>query len=360
MNQSEPGHRSRIVALLATLVLAISPGCRKAGPEGNQTASGPAGASGVVVYCSVDTAFAQPILEEFGKRTGIKVHPVFDTEAGKTTGLVNRLLAEKDAARADVWWSSEIFGTMQLAARGILAPHKPATAEDIPAEYRDPGGLWTAFGLRGRVLAYDPKRTRKEDLPRRWCELTDPKWKDRFRMADPRFGTTRGHMATLLSLWGEGAMASFYQGLRDNGCQLTDGNSQSVLLLARGMADLVATDTDDVIVAQQRGDSIDMVFPDLDAPDGKHAAPGTLWIPNTVALVAGSPHTDNGRRLVDYLASAEIEEKLRASESQNVPVRLVLRAKMHAIAPGEAKIDYAAAARMLSESDRLVRDALLR
>ncbi|HVP12301.1 MAG TPA: extracellular solute-binding protein [Phycisphaerae bacterium] len=321
----------------------------------------------MVVYCSVDTAFAQPILDEFEKRTGIKVHAVFDTEAGKTTGLVNKLLAEKAAPRADVWWSNEIFGTMQLAGRGILAPYKPPTAEDIPAQYRDPAGLWTAFGLRRRVLAFDPKRTKKEELPRRWCELVDPKYKDRFCMAEPRFGTTRGHMATLLSLWGEEAMKRFYAGLRENGCRLTDGNSQSVLLLTRGLADLVATDTDDVIVAQQRGDSIEMIFPDLDAPDGKHPVPGTLWIPNSVALVAGAQRAESGRRLVDYLVSAEIEEKLRASESQNVPVRPALRAKMGARRdsrtsdfPGEAQIDYVAAAGVLEESDRLVREILLR
>ncbi len=326
-----------------------------------QAAAGPG--SEVVVYCSVDVAFARPILDEFAKRTGLKVHPVFDTEAGKTTGLVNKLLAERAAPRADVWWSGEIFGTMQLAAAGILAPYKSPVAADIPDRYRHADGLWTAFGLRGRVLAYDPKRTRKDDLPKRWCDLVDPKYKGRFRMADPRFGTTRGHMATLLALWGPQAMTDFYRGLRANDCKLADGNAQAVLLLARGMAEIVATDTDDVIVAQQRGDSIDMIYPDLDAPAESGASPrptpGTLWIPNSVALVAGSPHAEAGRRLIDHLVSAEIEEKLHASESRNVPVRPALRKKLSAEAPGEAQTDCAAAAALLDQSDTLVRDVLL-
>lgn len=329
-------------------------------PAGQPTTQ-PAAASGgeVVIYCSVDVAFARPILDEFAKRTGLKVHPVFDTEAGKTTGLVNKLMAEKAAPRADVWWSGEAFGTMQLAAAGVLAPYKSPVAADIPDRYRHPDGLWTAFGLRGRVLAYDPKRTKKEDLPRRWCELVDPKYKGRFRLADPRFGTTRGHMATLLVLWGPQAMTDFYRSLRANDCKLTDGNAQAVLLLSRGMAEMVATDTDDVIVAMERGDSIDMIYPDLDAPGGAKPTPGTLWIPSSVALVAGSPHADAGRRLIDYLVSAEIEEKLHASESRNVPVRPALRAKLGAEAPGEAQTDYAAAAAALDQSDRLVRDVLL-
>jgi len=349
--------------------LSVSALAEQASPQTSQPASQPvaqpAAAPGgeVVIYCSVDVAFARPILDEFAKRTGLKVHPVFDTEAGKTTGLVNKLLAEKAAPRADVWWSGEVFGTMQLAAAGILAPYKSPVAADIPDRYKQPDGLWTAFGLRGRVLAFDPKRTKKEDLPKRWCDLVDPKYKGKFRMADPRFGTTRGHMATLLALWGPQAMTDFYRGLRANDCKLADGNAQAVLLLSRGMAEMVATDTDDVIVAMERGDSIDMIYPDLDAPatsgPSPKPTPGTLWIPSSVALVAGSPHADAGRRLIDYLVSAEIEEKLHASESRNVPVRPALRAKLGAEAPGEAQTDYAAAAAVLDPSDKLVRDVLL-
>ena len=158
----------------------------------------------------MDSAFARPILAAFEERAGIRVNQVFDTEAGKTTGLVNRILAETKAPRADVWWSSEVFGTMQLAESGVLAPYRPATASDIPQQYRDPQGLWTAFGLRGRVIAYDPARMRSDDLPARWADLTDTKYKGGFQMADPRFGTTRGHMAVLLSLWGRDALSEAF------------------------------------------------------------------------------------------------------------------------------------------------------
>ena len=314
----------------------------------------------VVVYCSVDIGFAEPILDDFARETGIKVHRQFDTEAGKTTGLLNKLLAERRNPRADVWWSSEVFGTMQLAAEGVLDAYRPTTADDVPRQYRDPDGRWTAFGLRGRVLAYDPKRTRAEDLPRRWCDLVDPKYKGRVAMADPRFGTTRGHMATLLLLWGEPALTRFYEGLNENGFRRSDGNSHSVLMLVRGVVDFAATDTDDVIVAQQRGDSVAMVYPDLDAPGGKRPLAGTLWIPCSVALVKGAPHGAAARKLIDYLASARIEERLYASDSRNVPVRPGLRKTLDASAPGESDVDYAAAAMMLDRSDTLVTDVLLK
>ncbi len=69
--------------LLFSLVLPalITTGCSKQTPSRE-----------VVVYTSLDKVFSQPILEEFEKKTGIKVLAVYDSEATKTTGLVNRLL----------------------------------------------------------------------------------------------------------------------------------------------------------------------------------------------------------------------------------------------------------------------------
>src|SRR6266478_5951329 len=46
----------------------------------------------VVVYASQDEVYAEPILQEFTKETGIKVQAVYDSEAVKTVGLANRLL----------------------------------------------------------------------------------------------------------------------------------------------------------------------------------------------------------------------------------------------------------------------------
>jgi iron(III) transport system substrate-binding protein len=328
----------------------------------------------VTVYCSVDSAFAEPVLAAFEAREVIRVHRVFDTEAGKTTGLVNRLLAERGAPRADVWWSGEIFGTIQLARAGVLAAHHPATAGDIPAAYRDPGGMWTATGLRGRVIAYDPRKVSEAELPRRWSDVTGARWKGRFALADPRFGTTRGHAATLLHLWGPDRFKAFLRAMKANDVRRSDGNAHSVLLLTRGVVDIVATDTDDVLVAQRRGESVAMAYPSLscdedspaagDAPPGGARADdvpsgGTLWIPSSAALVRGGPNAEAGRRLVDYLVSAEVERMLAGSASGNVPVRAALRAELKMSAPGEATVNYAAAAAMLDESDRLVTSELL-
>jgi iron(III) transport system substrate-binding protein len=53
----------------------------------------------VIVYVSHDQVFSEPILKDFEKETGIKVRAVYDTEETKSTGAMNRLIAEKNNPR---------------------------------------------------------------------------------------------------------------------------------------------------------------------------------------------------------------------------------------------------------------------
>ncbi len=99
----------------------------------------------VVVYTSLDQVFSQPILEAFEKETGIKVLAVYDSEATKTTGLVNRLIAEKDNPRTDVFWNSETGRTIVLKKKSVLAKYISPSAADIPSIFKDPDGCWTGF-----------------------------------------------------------------------------------------------------------------------------------------------------------------------------------------------------------------------
>ncbi len=70
----------------------------------NLPANGP---GEVIVYTSVDDLFARPICNEFERKTGIIVQLVPDTEETKSTGLLNRLLAEKARPRCDVFWNGD-------------------------------------------------------------------------------------------------------------------------------------------------------------------------------------------------------------------------------------------------------------
>ena len=50
----------------------------------------------VVVYVSHDQVFSEPILKDFEKETRVRVRAIYDTEETKSTGAMNRLIAEKN------------------------------------------------------------------------------------------------------------------------------------------------------------------------------------------------------------------------------------------------------------------------
>ena len=130
----------------------------------------------VVIYTSLDKVFSQPILEAFEEQTGIKVLSVYDSEATKTTGLVNRLIAEKSNPRADVFWNSETGRTVVLKQKGVLAKYTSPSAADIPDQFKDKDGFWVGFAARCRILIYNTDLLKGKDLPESIFELIDPKW----------------------------------------------------------------------------------------------------------------------------------------------------------------------------------------
>ena len=303
------------IAAFGGLIFVLTAVLAAAGCDGR----GPADANGnspkeVVLYCSVDPEFAKGILETFEQRTGVRVKVRFDEEASKTTGLVQRLRAEADHPAADVFWSSECFQTIALADEGLLAPYRGPAAKDWPAQFADPNGRWHAFGLRMRVIAWDTRRVKPDEAPRKLEDLLDAKWKGRIVMAQPAFGTTRGDVSSWFAHYGADRAREILRGLAANGVRLVQGNSTAVRMVARGEADVCFTDTDDVYVAQRNGWPIEMAPLD-------QGGDGALAIPNTVALVTGSSNKAAAGELIEFLLSEAVERLLAGSESHNIPIR---------------------------------------
>ena len=307
--------------------------CGKAGGGGGGGRGDSSGTDGpsaerVVVYASVDDVVARPILDVFEKETGIRVEMRGDSEATKTTGLVQRLRAEQERPRADVFWSSEVFLTIQLAREGVFRPFDDPTVADWPERLRDKDHLWHAFAQRARVLAYNTKRVRAEDAPHMLLELSDPRFRNRIVMARPQFGTTRGHMAAISTIWGDDTMLWWLEQVRNNGLRLADGNSTVVRMIAKGEVDVGLTDTDDVWAAQREGWPVAFNYAEHDGTSsGRPVRGSVLTIPNALALIKGGPHPENAEKLAAFLLSERVERMLAESDSHNVPIRPALAAE---------------------------------
>lgn len=327
---------------LLGLVAAGVVGLGACGGAGVQAVKGPSEpapvvAGRVVLYCSVDGDVARPILEAFTRETGVRVDTVFDTEATKTTGLVNRLLAEKASPRADVWWSSEPFGTIRLVRAGVLGPfttrHEqdfaPATGEGKgaaggwPASLRGVDGTWYGFAERRRVLVYNTKKVEAGKAPKTLHDLTDPAWKGRVAIARPQFGTTRGHMARLVALWGEPEFEAWLRAMKAGGVRVLDGNAAVVRAVANGGAWVGLTDNDDVV----SGLANDWPIAEAEIQDvlsaageGSAVCPA-MRVPGTVAIISGARNAAGAQVLADWLLSRATEQALAESVFRTAQLR---------------------------------------
>lgn len=268
------------------------------------------GDDALVVYCAHDAEFADRILRDFERQTGIPVSVRYDTEATKSLGLVNLLKTEKDHPRCDVFWNNELLGTIDLRESGILEPYRGPGHARIPDRYKDPDGFWTGFAARLRV--YIVNSSEPPDTDTIEARLRDDPDLSRAAIARPLFGTTLTHYTLLWHDWGPERLKAWHRDLRRRGIREVAGNAATKNLVADGACDLGFTDTDDFFVARDEGKPVTM------APIRANGR--TICIPNTVAIVRGTAHTAAARKLVDFLLSAETELALARSVARQVPL----------------------------------------
>lgn len=299
----------------------------------------------VVVYTSEDKVFSEPVLQAFEKKTGIKVRAIYDVEETKGTGLVNRIIAEKDNPQADVFWSGDPVRPALLEIKGITIPYISSAAADIPKIYKDEDGHWTGFSARARVILYNTNLVNTDEKPLSIFDLAKPKWRGQVAMANPLFGTTSIHMAAIFIILGDEKAKKFLNDLKANGVKIVSSNGEVKRLVARGEVKVGITDTDDANVAIKEGSPVKVVFPD-------QTTIGTLIMPNMVCLIKNSPNRENGKKLIDYLLSKEVEKSLAWAACAQMPLRYDVRTPADVLTIDAIKgmdVDYHTVAKKLDE-----------
>lgn len=303
----------------------------------------------LVVYCTHDLVYAEPVLEEFTKRTGIAVTLVGDTEATKSLGLNERLLREGPQTPCDLFWNNEVLGTIRLQRKGLLQTYSGPATLRFPAQFRDPDNQWCGFAGRMRVWiergprgeGRGPRASHEEEgfgPGRELSTLTQPavvendpnttnqeprtknqELLNRFAIAKPLYGTTFTQFALLWKLHGAERTRAHHQSLVERGAKFVAGNAMVRDVVAGGSCDWGMTDTDDVFAALDAGHVVTMEPIRI---DGK-----TICIPNTVALIQGSDRPEDARQLLEYLLSEEVELQL-AKTARQIPLGTVAPEKI--------------------------------
>jgi iron(III) transport system substrate-binding protein len=325
--------------LLAFLILLYFVGCRKSEPPE------------VVVYTALDQEFSEPIFKDFTAETGIVVKAKYDAESTKTVGLTQEILVERDRPRCDLFWNNEILNTYRLERAGLLRSYHSPAAAAYPPTAHSPNGTWYGFAARARVLIVNTNQISEERRPKSIRDLTDPQWYDRCGIAKPLFGTTATHAACLFAVSGDDEAKELFRDIKRN-AKIMSGNRQVAAAVAANSLAFGLTDTDDALAEIEKKMPVAIIYPDQ-RPNEK----GTLFIPNTLALIKDSPHPKEAEKLLDYLLSAGVERKLADGPSGQIPLQQGVKASSRVKTPADVRameVDWAAAAAKWDTASRFL------
>ncbi|MEG1896107.1 MAG: ABC transporter substrate-binding protein [Oscillospiraceae bacterium] len=279
----------------------------------------------VMLYCSMQDQQIQAIKKGFETKYPEIELKYYFSGTGK---ILTKLAAEVQSGdiAADVVWMGTPSSYIALKKDRVLSPYISPQAINIDPAFSDEHFYYTGARLISVVIGYNSDLVSKEEVPKTWQELLDPKWKGKIIMTDPgSAGSTRYFVGALMAdeEYGE----EFFQGLFDNGCALESNTTATHMRIANGdypigiCLDYIADNM------KEDGKSIDYNVPQEDL----------IAIHCPLGLVAGCPNERNGRLLYDYILSKEgqqilVENHLHSIredvEQPGVPVQTILQSRM--------------------------------
>jgi iron(III) transport system substrate-binding protein len=230
---------------------------------------------------------------------------------------LDRIRAERQNPRADLWWGGPSTLFIRAAEEGLLEPYRPAWADAVPASARDPEDRWFGQFELPICIAYNRERMRPEEAPRTFDELLDPRFRGQIVLRYPiESGTMRSFVsATIARL--DGPVEHPQRGLewlRGLARNTKSYAADSTLLnqkIERGEAALTVWNLTDIVFQRERyGYHFEAVVPERDVP----------VITDSLAIVRGSRSLDLARRFHEFATSIDSCVRL-ANAHFRIPAR---------------------------------------
>jgi iron(III) transport system substrate-binding protein len=189
----------------------------------------------LTIYTSAQSTDLGPVISAFEKKYGVKANL---WRAG-SEAVLNRALQEANARRDTVDVVETNGPELESMSREqILQAIKSPYHADLIAPAIRPHGEWVGTRLNVFVQAYNTKLVKKEELPKTWEDLTDPKWKG-------RLGIEAEDSDWLAGIFGEigeeRGKKVFQQIVKTNGISNRKGHTLLTQLVASGEVPLSLT-----------------------------------------------------------------------------------------------------------------------
>ena len=253
-------------------------------------------AEGKVAFYANITAI-EPIMKEFTKNYNVKG----GYTRISTSKFLATVLTEHQAGKlmADVL-QAPLPILEFLKDKGVLAPYQSPAAAGYP-KWTSKDDKIQIFGIEYVALIYNKELVKTADVPKRYEDLTDPKWRDKIVMANPA-----AHATTISWLIGlkeqvfksEDAWLNFVKGLAANKPMFVRSFGPTPAPVESGEK-LIAISMPKYIITK------------APAPlDWARVEQPLLGTPRGIGLTASAPHPNAAKLFIDYWLSKDAMKML--------------------------------------------------
>ncbi len=275
----------------------------------------PAVAQEINIYSYRQPELIQPLLDQFTAETGIAVNVAFLDK-----GIVERLKAEGDRSPADLVLTVNVERLVDLVAADVLQPVETAIlSANIPAEYRDPSGLWFGLTTRARIVYASKDRVKPGEITS-YEDLADAKWRGRLCLRSGLHDYNVALTAAYLLHHSPAATTLWLAGLKANlAHRPTGGDRDQVKSIWAGECDIAIGNT--YYMGQMLADPEQKAWADavrIDFPVFEGG--GTHMNISGIAMTKAAPNRAAAVRLMEWLASEQAQQ-IYAEANHEFPVK---------------------------------------
>jgi len=267
------------------------------------------------VYTTRQPELIQPVIDAFTAETGIAVNLAFVEE-----GLVERLVAEGERSPADLVMTVDIANLQQIVEAGVTQPVESEVLEAaIPAELRDPNGLWFSLTERARIVYAHNERVAEGEVTT-YEGLADPKWQGRICTRPGTHNYNLALLAAVIAHHGEDYARTWAEGVKANLAKTPEGNDRAqVRSIWAGECDISLGNTyymgqmlEDP-EQQEWAQSVRIEFPVFEETGGTHINV------SGIAMTTAAPNREEALQLMEFLVSPTAQA-IYAEDNHEYPV----------------------------------------
>ena len=257
----------------------------------------------MVFYTTMTLDQSKDVIDRFQKKYPFIKATLFRTGGGP---LLNKIFTEARAGQ-HLWdvTAGRAEMVVPLLERKLLASYRSPETKMIDDDLVDKEGYWSGYYVISYVLGWHTKLVKREDVPRTYEALVDPKWKGgQLSFDNEAYGMLQG----LMRAWGREKAIAYFRRIAAIDPAMKRGNTERVALAAAGEYPLTISYNQTFERMVARGAPMDWVALE---PAVVSAFP--------IMIAAKAPHPNAARLYYDFSLSKEGQEMLRGM--QRIPVR---------------------------------------